>query len=41
MSWIVMWQQDNREWTLSLEEVLLWVMDSYFGQKKQFKFKMS
>ncbi len=30
-----MWE-DNRRWTLALL-VLLWIMDSYFGQKQQFK----
>ncbi len=34
--WILMWE-DNRWWTFSLEEVLLWFMDSYFGQKQLFK----
>ncbi len=27
-------------WMFSLEEALLWFMDSYFGQKQQFKVKM-
>ncbi len=32
-----MWE-DNKRWTFSLEEPLLWIMD-YFGQKQQFKVK--
>ncbi len=39
--WILMWQ-DNRGWTLSPEEVLLWIIDWYFGWcfkvKKPFHF---
>ncbi len=31
-----MWE-DNRVLTFSLEEVLLWIMDWYFGQKRRFK----
>ncbi len=31
---------DNRNWTFSLEEVLLWIMNWYFHQKWQFKVKM-
>ncbi len=27
--WRVLIWEDNREWTLSLKEVLLWIMDSY------------
>ncbi len=30
--------RDNRRWTFSPEEVLLWIMDSFFGQK-QFEVK--
>ncbi len=33
-----MW--DNRGWIFSLEEALLWIMESYFGQKQQFKVKI-
>ncbi len=33
-----MWE-DNREWTFSLEKVLLWIIGSYFGQKQQLKLK--
>ncbi len=35
---ILIWE-DNRRWTFLLEGVLLWIMDSYFGQKWQFEFK--
>ncbi len=35
---ILMWE-DNRRLTFSLEEVLLWIMDWYFGQKQQFQVK--
>ncbi len=35
---ILMWE-DNSKLTFSLEEVLLWIMDSYFGQKRWFKVK--
>jgi len=27
----------QKAWTFSLEEVLLWIMDLYFGQKQRFK----
>ncbi len=30
---------DNRRWTFSLEEAWLWIMDSNFAQKQQFKIK--
>ncbi len=33
----VRWQQEC--FTFSLEEVLLWIMDTYFGQKRWFKVK--
>ncbi len=33
-----MWE-DNRGGTFSMEEVLLWIIDPYFGQKRQFKVK--
>ncbi len=33
--------RDNRRWTFSLEEALLWTTDSYFGQKQQFYVKTS
>ncbi len=36
--WILMWQ-NNRRWTFSLEEVLLWIMDLYFSWKQQFEVK--
>ncbi len=35
--WFLMWE-DNRG-TFSLEEALLWIMDSYFDQKRRFKVK--
>ncbi len=35
-----MWEE-NRRWTFSLQEALLWIIDSYFGQKQQFKVKTS
>ncbi len=42
---LVMWVDFNFRdiygWTFSLEEVLLWIMNSYFCQKQQFKVKMS
>ncbi len=31
--WILMWE-DNKGWTSSPEEVLLWIMDCNFGQKR-------
>ncbi len=31
--------RDNTRWTFSLEEALLWIMDSYFSQKQWFKVK--
>ncbi len=34
-----MWE-DHGAWTSSLEEALLWIVDSYFVQKQQFKVKM-
>ncbi len=33
--------EDNRGWTFSLEEALLWIMDLYFVQKWWFKVKTS
>ncbi len=33
--------EDNRGWTFSLEEALLWIMDLYFVQKWRFKVKTS
>ncbi len=30
-----MWEE-NREWTFSLEKILLWIMDLYFSQKQWF-----
>ncbi len=33
--------RDNRRRTLSLEEELLWIMDSYFVQKQGLKLKTS
>ncbi len=35
---IVMWE-DDRGWTVWLEEMLLWIMDLYFGQKRLFEVK--
>ncbi len=35
--WFLMWE-DNRG-TFSLEEALLWIMDSYFDKKRRFKVK--
>ncbi len=32
--------RDNRRRTFSLEEALLWIIDSYFSQKQRFKVKM-
>ncbi len=31
--------RDNRRWTFSLEEALLWIMDSYFSQNQWFDVK--
>ncbi len=31
--------RDNRRWTFSLEEAILWIMDSYFSQKWWFEVK--
>ncbi len=31
--------EDNGWWVFSLEEALLWIMDSYFGKKQQFGVK--
>ncbi len=36
--WILMWE-DNKGSTFSLQEELLWIMDSYFGQKWWFNVK--
>ncbi len=36
--WILMWE-DNRRFTLSLEEALLWFMDWYFSRKQYFEVK--
>ncbi len=33
--------RDNRRWTFSLEEALLWIMDSHFSGKQQFEVKTS
>ncbi len=37
--WLDFDVRDNRRWTFSLEEVLLWIMDLYFVQKCQFDVK--
>ncbi len=37
--WISMCE-NNRGWTFSLEEALLWIMSLHFVQKQQFKVKM-
>ncbi len=31
--------RDNRRWTFSMEEGLLWIMDSYFSRKQWFEVK--
>ncbi len=31
--WWILMGENNRGWTFSLEEALLWIMDSYFHQK--------
>ncbi len=36
--WWILMREDNRGWTFSLEEVLLWIME-YFGQKQGLKLK--
>ncbi len=36
--WILM-REDNRRWTFSQEEALLWIMESYFDKKRQLKVK--
>ncbi len=38
--WLDFDVRDNRRWTFSLEEALLWIMDSYFGQKQQIEVLM-
>ncbi len=41
--WTNMWLdfnvKDNRRWSFSLEEALLWIMDSYFSWKQRFEVK--
>ncbi len=37
--WLDFDVRDNRRCTFSLEEALLWIMDSYFGQKELFEVK--
>ncbi len=37
--WLDFDVRGNRRWTISLEEVLLWIMDSYFSQKQRFEVK--
>jgi len=36
--WSLIWE-NNRAWTFSQEEALLWIIDSNFVQKQQFKVK--
>ncbi len=37
--WLDFDVRDNRRWTFSLEEALLWIMDSYFSWKQWFEVK--
>ncbi len=37
--WLYFDGRDNRRWTFSLEEVLLWIMYSYFSWKQWLEFK--
>ncbi len=36
--WILMWE-DNRRWSCSLEEVLLWIMDNFLARSNSLKLK--
>ncbi len=37
--WWILMCEDNRGWTFSPEEALLWIKDSYFGWKQRFEIK--
>ncbi len=37
--WLRFDVRDNNRWTFSLEEALLWIMDSYFGRKLRVEVK--
>ncbi len=37
--WLDFDVRDNRRWTFSLEEALLWITDLYFSRKRQYEVK--
>ncbi len=38
--WLAFDVRDNRRWTFSLEEALLWIIDLYFSRKQWFEVKI-